>query len=303
MMRGSKALAVAVRAPSGDIMVHTEPLTAGIYTKPWGKWPIARGLAMLWDSLSLGMRTLMWSADISMGEEDVKFSGPIVWGTVAVSLAVSVGVFFLLPSAIAKLLDRFIHSAVVSSLIEGLIRVGLFVAYVTVIGRWGEIRRVFAYHGAEHKTINAYEAGAPLEPDSVERYSTSHTRCGTSFLLIVLVLSILIFAPFHFPQWHWRLLSRIILVPLVAGVSYEFIKYAARHSCNRIIRWLMAPGLALQSLTTRPPDRGMVEVAVAALQAVLTWEREERSEAADYTISVTVPIPAAVGAAIESSIA
>jgi len=284
MMRGSKAVAVAVRAPSGDIVVHTEPLTAGIYTKPWGKWPIVRGLAMLWDSLGLGMRALLYSADVSLGEEDVSFSGPVVWGTVAVSLALSVGLFFLLPSAVAKLMDSLIHSALVSSLVEGLIRIGLFVGYLVLVGRWGDIARVFAYHGAEHKTINAYEAGVPLDTASVDAHSTSHTRCGTSFLLIVLVLSILVFAPFRFPQWHWRLLSRIVLVPVIAGISYEFIKFAAKHQHNRIVHALMAPGLALQTLTTRTPDRKMLEVAIAALQGVLATEGQTQVEKKDYKV-------------------
>ncbi len=292
MMRGGKSLAIAVRAPSGDIMVHTEPLTAGIYTKPWGKLPIVRGLGMLWDSLVLGTRALMFSADTALGEEDVSFSGPVVWGTVIVSLAFSIGLFFLLPSAAAKLLDRYIHSAILSSLVEGLIRIGLFIGYLALIGRWGDIQRVFAYHGAEHKTINAYEGGVPLEPAAVDQYSTCHTRCGTSFLLIVLVLSILLFAPFRFPQWHWRLLSRLILIPVVAGISYEFIKYAARHQSNRLIRWIIAPGLSLQKLTTRPPDTKMLEVAIAALQAVLNSEQSEAVTAQDYVLPATPPPPA-----------
>jgi uncharacterized protein YqhQ len=208
MMRGSKAVAIAVRAPNNEIVVHTEPLTAGIYTKPWGKWPIVRGLAMLWDTLGLGLRALMFSADVSLGEEDVKLSGPVAIGTILTSLAAGIAIFFLLPSAIVKLFDQFVRSALVSSLIEGLVRILIFIAYIVLIGRWKDIQRVFAYHGAEHKTINAYEAGVPLETDAVERYSTAHTRCGTSFLLIVLVLSILIFA--RVP------LSRMALAPIIS---------------------------------------------------------------------------------------
>ena len=284
MMRGSKGMAVAVRNPEGDIVVHTEPLKAGIYTKAWGKWPIIRGLTMLWDSLGLGMRTLIYSADVSLGEEEVDFSGPVVWATVLISLAFGIGLFFLLPSALAKLMDTFVTSNLVSSLIEGLIRIALFIGYIAIIGQWKDIQRVFAYHGAEHKTINAYEEGTELEPDQVEQYSTRHTRCGTSFLLIVLVLSILIFAPFRFPEWHWRLLSRLVLIPMVAGVAYEFIKFAARHESNRIMRWLIAPGLALQGFTTREPDQSMLEVSIAALKAVLTTEEEAQIEEREYTI-------------------
>jgi uncharacterized protein YqhQ len=289
MMRGSKAVAIAVRAPNNEIVVHTEPLTAGIYTKPWGKWPIVRGLAMLWDTLGLGLRALMFSADVSLGEEDVKLSGPVAIGTILTSLAAGIAIFFLLPSAIVKLFDQFVRSALVSSLIEGLVRILIFIAYIVLIGRWKDIQRVFAYHGAEHKTINAYEAGVPLETDAVERYSTAHTRCGTSFLLIVLVLSILIFAPFRFPEWHWRLLSRVALLPVIAGLSYEFIRFAARHQHNRIVHGVMAPGLWLQSLTTRRPDRNMLEVAIAALKAVLATEGQERVEAKDYRLPAAAP--------------
>jgi len=297
MMRGSKGMAVAVRAPSGDVVVHAEPLTAGIYTRPWGKWPIVRGLAMLWDSLGLGMRTLMYSADVSLGEEDVEFSGPVAWGTVIVSLAFGIGLFFLLPSAIIKFLDAYIPSALLSSLVEGIVRIAMFIGYVALIGQWGDIQRVFAYHGAEHKTINAYEAGAEMTPDAVHEYSTRHTRCGTSFLLIVLVISIVVFAPFRFPELHWRLLSRLVLIPLVAGIGYEFIKYAARHESNRLIRWLIAPGLALQKLTTREPEKEMLEVSIAALQAVLTAEEKESFETHEYVIEAetaeqTQPEPA-----------
>jgi uncharacterized protein YqhQ len=284
MMRGSKGMAVAVRTPAGDVTVHAEPLTAGIYTRPWGKWPIVRGLTMLWDSLGLGMRTLMYSADVSLGEEDVEFSGPVAWGTVIVSLAFGVGLFFLIPSAITKLLDAYIVSDLLSSLVEGVVRIAMFIGYVALIGQWGDIQRVFAYHGAEHKTINAYEDGASLDPETVHRYSTRHTRCGTSFLLIVLVISIIVFAPFRFEEWHWRLLSRLALIPLVAGVAYEFIKFAARHESNRVIRWLIAPGLALQKLTTREPEQKMLEVSIAALQAVLEAEKGESFETFEYTI-------------------
>jgi uncharacterized protein YqhQ len=163
MMRGSKAVAVAVRAPSGDIVVRMEPLKAGIYTKPWGKWPLVRGLAMLWDALVLGMRALTFSANVALEEEGegVEFSGPVAWGTIAVSLAAGIALFFLLPSAIAKLLDHLIPSDLLSSLVEGIVRVGIFIGYIAAIGQWKDIQRVFAYHGAEHKTINAYEAGVP----------------------------------------------------------------------------------------------------------------------------------------------
>ncbi len=269
MMRGEHNMAVAVRDPQGHIVVHAEPLSSWIHTRSWGKWPFFRGLVMLWDTLALGIRTLTFSADVVLGEDDVQFSGPIAWGTVAFSLIIGMGVFFLVPSAVAKLMDPWFKSALANSLLEGLVRIGLFIGYIAGIGMIPDIRRVFAYHGAEHKTINALEDNQPLNPESVQRYQTAHARCGTSFLLIVLVVSIIVFAPFHFNQWSLRLLSRVILIPVVAGLSYEFLKFSAVHRDNLIVRWLMAPGLLLQSLTTREPDDGMVEVAIAALEQTM----------------------------------
>jgi uncharacterized protein YqhQ len=247
-------------------------LTAAIYTKSWGQWPFVRGLGMLWDALGLGMRALLFSADVAMaetGEEKVEFKGPLAWTTLAVSLAISVGIFFLVPSAIGRALHGVFPGHLANSLIEGLIRLIFFVAYIAVIGRLPDISRVFAYHGAEHKTINAYEAGARLEPAVVSKYSISHVRCGTSFLLIVLVISILVFAPFNFQNLLLRFASRILLIPVVAGIAYEFMRFSAPRQANPLIRMLVQPGLLLQRLTTREPDSSMLEVAIAALKPVL----------------------------------
>ncbi len=269
MMRGRKSMAVAVRAPDGKITLHEEPLTAAIYTKKWGQWPFVRGIGMLWDALGLGMRALLWSADVAMSEdEDVKFSGPVAWTTVASSLVVAVGLFFLLPTLAAKWTAPRAGGLVVS-VIEGVIRLGLFLLYLWGIGFMPDIRRVFGYHGAEHKTINAYEAGAPLEPSAVACYSTSHTRCGTSFLLSVMVIAIVVFAPFHFDNILLRLASRIVLIPVVAGIAYEFLRFTAARVERPWVRILIAPGLALQRLTTREPDETMLECAIAALKPVL----------------------------------
>ncbi|MCC7352431.1 MAG: DUF1385 domain-containing protein [Anaerolineae bacterium] len=272
MMRGRTHMAVAVRKPSGEIVVHQEPLTAAIYTKPWGQWPFVRGLGMLWDALGLGMRALLFSADVAMaeaGEEKVEFKGPLAWTTIAVSLAISVGIFFLVPSAIGRALHGVFPGHLANSLVEGLVRLVFFIAYIAAIGRLPDIRRVFAYHGAEHKTINAYEAGDSLEPDVVANYSISHVRCGTSFLLIVLIISILVFAPFNFQNIFLRLASRVLLIPVVAGIAYEFVRFSASHQSNSLIRLLVQPGLLLQRLTTREPDTSMLEVAIAALKPVL----------------------------------
>ncbi len=277
MMRGSKVAAVAVRNPKGEIVVHEEVLTAAVYTKPWSRWPFVRGVSMLWDALVLGTRSLMWSADVSLSEdEDVQFTGPVAWTTIALSLAVAIGLFFFLPAAAGKWLEtRLGVSPVTGAFIEGLIRLALFLSYLILIGRMADIRRVFQYHGAEHKTINAYEAGAPLTPSSVARFSVQHPRCGTSFLLMVLLISIILFAPLHFNfiegplAYVARLGSRLLLIPVVAGISYEFLRFSARHKDNRIVKILIAPGLGLQRLTTREPDESMLACAIAALVPVL----------------------------------
>lgn len=280
MMRGRKTMAVAVRNPQNEIVVHEEPLTAKIYTSRWGQWPFVRGLAMLWDALGLGMRALMWSAEVSAqeeGQEKVEFSGPVAWTTLAGSLAFAVAPFFLLPTFASRFLAAYVNdNPVVDAVFEGVIRLLLFLGYLWAIGRIPEIGRVFGYHGAEHKTINAYEAGAPLTVAEVRKYSVQHTRCGTSFLLYVLVISIILFAPLTFrglePQWLallLRLVTRILLVPIVAGIAYEIIRFSAAHDKNPLMRLLISPGLALQKLTTREPDAGMIECAIQALEPVL----------------------------------
>lgn len=282
MMRGRKQMAVAVRAPDGQIVVHEEPLTAAIYTKKWGQWPFIRGLAMLWDALGLGMRALIWSADVAVkeeGQEDVKFAGPVAWTTIAVSLAFSVALFFLLPTAAAKWLSPVGAGGLLTSIVEGLIRLGIFLLYLWAIGFMPDIRRVFAYHGAEHKTINAYESGAPLSPDSVASFSTAHTRCGTSFLLSVMLISILVFAPFHFDNLFLRLASRLLLIPVVAGIAYEMMRFTASHIEWPWVRALITPGLLLQRLTTREPDLLMLEAAIAALRPVLAADGIELAAA------------------------
>ena len=280
MMRGRKVMAVAVRNPQGEIVLHEEPLTAKIYTSAWGQWPFVRGLGMLWDALGLGIRALMWSGEVAAqeeGQEKIEFGGPVAWTTIAGSLLFAVALFFLLPTFASRLLAGFFGDHPwVDAIFEGVIRLALFIGYLWLIGRIPEIKRVFGNHGAEHKTINAYEAGAPLTVDHVQRFSVQHTRCGTSFLLYVLVISILLFAPLTFstvePGWLallLRFVSRLMLVPVVAAVAYEIIRFSAAHQEKSLMRWLIAPGLALQKLTTREPDDGMVECAIAALKPVL----------------------------------
>lgn len=281
MMRGRRAMAIAVRNAQGKIVLHEEPLTAKIYTSKWGQWPFVRGLALLWDALGLGMRALMWSADVAIQEEDepeqVEFSGPVAWTTIATSLAFAIGLFFLLPTFASRWFASFFeHNPYLDAVAEGGIRLILFVLYLWAISFLPDIRRVFAYHGAEHKAINAYEAGESLTVPNVQKYSVQHTRCGTSFLLYVLVLSIILFAPLTFAwiEQAWlaltlRFVTRLLLVPFVAGIAYEIIRFSAKHESNPLMRLLITPGLLLQRLTTREPDDRMVECAIAALVPVL----------------------------------
>jgi len=273
MMRGSRTMAVALRHPEGHIVVKTEPLNEALYRGPISRIPFLRGLVMLWDALGLGLKALTMSADVAIGDE-VSLSGPAGWGMAFLGIGLGVGLFTLLPSFLVGLIASHIPSEWLSSLLEGIVRLLLVVGYMWAVAYLPDIRRVFAYHGAEHKTVNAYEAGAGLTVDGVRPFPTAHTRCGTAFLLTVIVLTILIFAPFRRPSLIWRLLSRIVLLPVIAGIAYEFIRLTARLADRPWMRVLVAPNLALQRLTTREPDDGMLEVAIAALKAVLADEAD-----------------------------
>jgi uncharacterized protein YqhQ len=271
MMRGTRSMAVAVRAPSQQVVIHTQPLSP-LYRNRFSKVPFVRGLLGLWDALGLGYKSLMFSANVA-ADGEAQFEGPVAWGTMAVSLAFGLGLFFLAPAGLAQVAERWLSIPPVwGSLIEGLVRLGLIVGYLWAISLMPDIRRLFAYHGAEHKTIHAFEAGAELSPGSVARFPLEHPRCGTAFLLTVVVLSILLFALLGpLPLWQ-RLLSRLLLIPVVAGLAYEYIRFTARHLSNPLVRFLVIPNLALQRLTTREPDEHMLEVAIAAFQAMRAQE-------------------------------
>jgi uncharacterized protein YqhQ len=245
---------------------------------------------MLWDALGLGLRSLMFSADVALSEdEDVSFSGPVAWGTVAISFVFGIGLFFLLPVLIVGFLDRWIESSLASNLVEGSIRLLLFIGYVWLIGQMPDIKRVFAYHGAEHKTINTYEAGKEVNLDTVQRATTVHPRCGTAFLLSVVVISILLFSLLGRPDLWMRLLSRIVLIPVVVGLAYEYIRFSARHMDNRVIRAIAAPNLAMQRLTTRQPDADMLEVAITAFNSMMAAEKMSVDQLEAQTAGVAAP--------------
>ena len=265
MMRGRRYVAVAVRAPSSRIVLRSERLPARLYGGWLGRTPFLRGLTLLWDSLGLGMKALMFSADIAQeGEETATLDRPLQWGSLAVALVLGIGGFFLLPLGAAGLLEQAVPNPLVVHLFEGLVRLGLLVGYVWAIGHVPEIRRVFAYHGAEHMTIHAFEAGEPLDVEHIKKHPPAHPRCGTAFLLLVVAISVILFALLGNQDWPTRILSRILGIPVIAGIAYEVLKLAAAHADNPLVRVIVAPGLALQSLTTRYPDPDMIEVAVAA---------------------------------------
>lgn len=290
MMRGSRAVAAAMRAPTGEIIIHTEELPA-IYSSKWMKMPFVRGLVSLWDSLGLGMRFLTMSANLQ-GAEDEKIEGKDLILTLGSSILIAVAIFFAAPALLAGLLEHFlpIHT-IWGNIIEGAIRLAAVVGYIWLVGKMPEISRVFAYHGSEHKTINTFEARAPMTPANILNYSLEHPRCGTAFLLTLVILSVIIFTLFGEMTIWMRLLTRVISLPLLAGIAYEYIRLTARHLDNPLVRLLIKPNLALQKLTTREPDESMTEVSLAAFQAMLVKERElNPSLAVDLEISTTQPV-------------
>ncbi len=273
MMRGRKTYAVAMRAPNGTITTKVEEL-GGIYKSRVAKIPLLRGLIMLWDSLGLGMRALTDSANLQTGEEE-KLEGPALYLTLGLTFLVAIGIFFLAPAGVGWLSERFLHwNAWWSNLLEGILRLLLLLGYLWVIGFAPDIARVFAYHGAEHKTINAYEAGADMTPISVAGYSVEHPRCGTAFLLTLMVLSLFFFTILGPLPFAWRLISRVVMIPVLAGVAYEYLRWTANHLNSSLVRVIVRPNLALQHMTTRQPDEKMLEVAITAFQTMRKAELE-----------------------------
>lgn len=267
LMRGRKACAMANRAPDGSIAVKMIPL-GGIYQSKLAKIPFLRGLILLWDALGLGLRALTDAANLQTGEDE-KIEGFTLYLTLGLTFLVAIGIFFLAPASVGWLTERYLHwNAWWSNLLEGVVRLVFLIAYIWGIGFMPDIRRVFAYHGAEHKTINAYEAGADLTPASVSTFPLAHARCGTAFLLTLVVFSLILFSLLGPLPLEWRLISRVLLIPVVAGIAYEYIRWTSNHMNSPIVRALAAPGLALQRLTTRQPDEKMLEVAITAFQAM-----------------------------------
>ncbi len=314
MMRGRKSVAVAVRRADGAIYLHEEPLNATLYQNKLLQLPFLRGILLLWDTLGLGTRMMMLSASIAVdtshvdapvesassaeeheiaetrdGEQLPKIGGASFVLALLIPLLFAIAVFFVVPLLITSLLHNQIGAGWLSLVVEGGIRLALLLGYLYLIGRMADIQRVFGYHGAEHKAINALEQGDPLDVPHVRRASRVHTRCGTGFLLLVMVVSIVVFAFIGTPSLLSKIVLRIILIPVVASIAYELMRLGAANYRIRIVRWLLAPGLALQGLTTREPDDSMIECAIASLKSVLSHDeaQEPAPELADVS-SATV---------------
>jgi uncharacterized protein YqhQ len=306
MMRGIRTWAVAVRKPSaeqlashkegldpeeaaeGEIAVVTEPLDSWLRRHRALRLPVIRGVIALGESLKIGFRALGISANAQLPEEEQEISGGMWFGTVLLSILLAVGLFFLIPVGITSLIKDQLGSSFLFWLVEGLIRTAIFLGYLLALSRLRDLRRVFEYHGAEHKTISCFEAGMPLTPANAERFSRLHPRCGTTFLLLVMVVAIFVFAPIGLPAWYWLALTRIVGVPLIAGISFELIKLSGRQRHRRWVRAIMWPGIQLQYLTTREPDRSQLAVAIAALQAVLVAEPDLGTKHAADLVGVEV---------------
>jgi len=275
LMRGTRYLAAAYRKPDGEIIVETEEL-GKIYQSPLKKIPFLRGLIILWDALGLGTKYLTKSANYQTENEEEKIEGPALYLTLFISLAVAMGLFFLTPALIGKALEQWLgFSHIIQNLLEGMIRLIFVVLYIWGIGKMSDVRRVFSYHGAEHKTINAFEAKENLEPTIVKNYSLQHPRCGTAFILYVVLISIIFFTFLGDLSWLYLIISRLLLIPVIAMIAYEYIRFTADHLDNPIVSFLAKPGLWLQKLTTNEPDEKIIEVSIAAFNAMYKLENSE----------------------------
>src|ERR1700761_2148783 len=279
MMRGVNSWALAVRKPPesealalGEIEVQAFPLESWARRRRIYRLPVIRGVVALVESLAIGMRALGLSANAQLPEEDQEISSGAWIGTVAVASIFAIGLFFVVPVGLTSLVKQQLGSSVAFWAVEGVVRTSIFLGYLVLLSRINDLRRVFEYHGAEHKTISCYEASDELTPARAALYSRLHPRCGTSFLLIVMIMAIFVFAPIGLPAWWILVITRIVGVPVIAGISFEIIKFAGRNRSKRWVRTVMWPGLMLQKLTTREPDLDQLAVAIAAMQAVLDVE-------------------------------
>lgn len=280
MIRGRTSVVTAVRRPNSEITVDVKPLPS-LTTNRLRRMPLVRGVVILIEAMLLGIKSLLYSANIAMEEEEEEIPTKAIWGMVASAVVLVVLLFFIAPLFLTKLASNYIPNTVVFHIVEGVIRLVIFIAYLKVMALLPDIKRVFTYHGAEHKSVNAYEAGVPMEVESVKSYSTAHVRCGTSFLFLVLLIAIIVFS-FVGRQNLWLMIgARIVLIPVIMGLGYEVIYFGARHTHNWFVKIVLAPGLFLQALTTGEPDGRQLEVAIAAMNKAIEVDQEE--EAAQAT--------------------
>jgi uncharacterized protein YqhQ len=287
MMRGVSTWAVAVRDAEGGLGVESFPLVSWTRRHRVLRRPVIRGVVALAESLNIGLKALAMSVNAQAGEDEEPISGATWAGTVAAGLALAIFLFFVVPVTLTSLVKDQLGSALAFWVVEGVLRTAIFLGYLWLLSRVRDLRRLFEYHGAEHKVISCFEAGEPLEPAAAARFSRLHPRCGTSFLLIVMIVAIFVFAPLGLPAWYLLVASRILGVPLIAGLSYEVIKFAGRNRARGWVRALMWPGMQLQRLTTREPDHEQLAVAIAALDAVLAVE-DPRAASADDQVGMEV---------------
>ena len=276
MIRGRKAMVTAVRRPNGGMAMDVRPLSP-IYTGWMRRTPLMRGIIVLIEAMALGIRSLLYSANVSLEEEKEEISGKTAWAMIAVALVLAIVLFLIIPLFLTRLINPYIGSSLVFHLIEGFIRIIIFIAYLKLVGLIPDIKRVFTYHGAEHKVVNAFEDGVPMEVEAVRKYNTAHVRCGTSFLFAVLIIAIVVFSLVGRPSLWLMVLSRILLIPVIAALGYEVIYFGASHIKNALVRAVLAPGLWLQTLTTKEPEDSQIEVALSAIKKVVEIDQLEEA--------------------------
>ncbi len=303
LMRGRDSIAVALRHPDGQIVYATERLDSGFHGTRWSRWPLVRGLVVLYETLVVGTRWLVRSANVQAQEDGVELGRGSVALMLGLTLLAGVGIFFLLPLLVATVTAANVENGLVQHLIEGLVRVAIFLGYLALIGRAPDIRRVFQYHGAEHMTIHALEAGDPLTVDEVRKYPTAHQRCGTEFLVVVILLSIVAFSVVGRQEPLVMIGSRILLIPVIASVGYEILRFGARHRANPLVKVLLYPGLIVQMITTKQPSDDMIEVAIVSMEQALEADGEPVPTGSGDFVREPMRLGAQTPAAVPTSVA
>jgi uncharacterized protein YqhQ len=276
MILGRSSVVTSVRRPNGELAIDVKPISS-LWSSRFRRIPFIRGITVLIGTMVVGIKGLLYSANIAVEEETEEIPSKAIWGMIASAVILVVALFFLAPLFLTKTVNQYLPNAIVFNIVEGVIRLAIFLAYLKIISLMPDIKRVFTYHGAEHKTVNAYDAGAPLEVESIKKYGTAHVRCGTSLLFTVFIIAIIVFSFMGRDIFWLMIVSRIVLIPVIMGLSYEFIRFGAKHTDNWAIKILMTPGLWLQSMTTGEPDDKQIEVAIAAVNKAVELDQAEEA--------------------------